>query len=88
MRACVFLDCVCVCPPAGTVNSEGSAVDAGYEVARAHGILQEFVSPSGVTVTDIIRRIMDQRELFSKRYKAKSAKEADYVANKEFVEEQ
>jgi ethanolamine-phosphate cytidylyltransferase len=73
----------------GTVNNEDeSAVVAGNSVASRLGILRQFPSPSDITVATIIKRILDQRDVFSARYKSKAAKEADYVANKkEFVEE-
>lgn len=61
---------------------------AGSSVASRMGILKQFKSPSDITVMTIIQRILDQREVFSARYKSKAAKEADYVANKkEFLEE-
>jgi hypothetical protein len=71
------------------VNSEDdAALDVANEVPRRLGILQTFESPSKLRVTDIIQRIMDQREMYSNRYKSKAAKEADYVAHsKQFVEE-
>jgi hypothetical protein len=87
LRPCL----TCVASFSGTVNNyrvNGDIVDKAYAVPRRLGVLQTFESPSKLRVTDIIQRIMDQREMYSNRYKSKAAKEADYVANrKEFVEE-
>ena len=73
----------------GTVNSEGpDAVDLSNEVPRSMGILKVFESPSPLRVSDIIQRIMDHREEFTKRNKSKAAKEAAYITSqKHFVEE-
>ncbi len=59
-----------------------------YEVPRRLGKLQTFASPSTVTVRDIIKRIMDHRDVYSKRYESKAAKEAEYIeTHKQFVQE-
>ena len=71
------------------MNSEDeSALTTANSVPVSMGILKTFPSPSTIKVTDIVERIMTQREMFTKRYKSKAAKEADYVANKEFIQEQ
>jgi hypothetical protein len=73
----------------GTVNSEEmSAVQAANTVARELGILRTFTSPSSVTVRDIIQRIMDERESYTKRHASKAAKEAEYIeSHKQFIPE-
>lgn len=73
----------------GTVNSEDvTAMGEAYEVPRRLGKLQTFASPSTVTVRDIIKRIMDHRDVYSKRYESKAAKEAEYIeTHKQFVQE-
>ncbi len=71
------------------MNSEDAdAVSLANVVPADMGILKVFESPSRLRVADIIQRIMDQREEFTKRNKSKAAKEATYIATqKEFVEE-
>jgi len=73
----------------GTVNSEDmSALEAAYDVPRRMGKLEVFESPSSITVSTIIKRIMDHREEYSKRHAVKAAKEAEYVSTqKTFVQE-
>lgn len=46
-----------------------------YELARSRGILQELKSPSTLTTSDIIDRIVKQRAAFAERNKHKEAKE-------------
>jgi ethanolamine-phosphate cytidylyltransferase len=61
--------------------------EAAYAVPKAKGMLREFASPSSLTALDIVHRIMAQREQFQKRYETKSKSEANYVANKTYVQE-
>ena len=71
-----------------TPSSDG-VFDAALAVPRKQGILTAFESPSAITVSTIVGRIMAQQDMFTKRYESKAAKEADYVANKkEFIQEQ
>ena len=71
------------------MNSEAAdAVDFSNEVPRSMGILKVFESPSRLRVSDIIQRVMDHREQFTKRNKSKAAKEATYISSqKQFIEE-
>jgi ethanolamine-phosphate cytidylyltransferase len=63
----------------GTVSSgDTDVIDEALAVPRAMGILQVFESPTTLRVTDIIDRIMGQRETFLKRYEKKSKTEAEY----------
>ena len=80
-RACVCV-CVCVYVTAGTVSSGNhDVIEEALAVPRAMGILKVFESPTSVRGTDIIGRIMAQRDTFSKRYEKKAQKEAEYYAS-------
>lgn len=63
------------------------ALKEAYAVPARMGILSTFSSPRSMTALNIVERILAQRNTYQARYEAKSAKEADYVKNKEYVEE-
>lgn len=71
------------------MNSEDDPnIERTYAVAEGMGILHTFPSPSTVTAHTIVERIMNQRDTYTKRYKSRAAKEAEYLEHKkEFVEE-
>jgi len=50
-----------------------------YELPRQLGIYQEVQSTEGMTTTDIINRIVDNRLKYEKRNKKKEAKEVKYI---------
>jgi hypothetical protein len=64
-----------------------AAVASAYAVPARLGILRSFPSPSPLTALSVIRRIMEEREQFQKRYDKKSKAEDEYVANKSYVQE-
>lgn len=64
------------------------ALQQEYAVPAKMGILRTFKSPMAqLTALSIIKRIMVAREQYQKRYEKKSKAEEDYVAKKEYVQE-
>ena len=54
----------------------------GVRAVRKRRLVFELKSPSSVTTHEVVRRVLNRKEEFEKRYKTKSAKEAAYYFNK------
>ncbi|RYG49284.1 hypothetical protein EON67_06815, partial [archaeon] len=63
------------------------ALEEAYTVPLSMGIVRSFTSPSTLTALDVVHRILAARATFESRYERKSKMEAEYVANKGYVEE-
>lgn len=63
-------------------------IEDSYSVPKELGILKEFPSPSTITVTDVIDRVLRQREIYEKRCAKKKIQEEHYYGKeKQFVAE-
>mmetsp|Transcript_37446 Transcript_37446/g.105734 ORF Transcript_37446/g.105734 Transcript_37446/m.105734 type:complete len:467 (+) Transcript_37446:383-1783(+) len=58
-----------------------------YAVPKQLGIFKVLQTPSQVTTSDLIQRILGKRAAFESRNKKKVVSQASYEANKEYVEE-
>ena len=62
-------------------------MSSAYSVAEEMGILVNFESPSKMTTSDVISRVMSHRSEFMKKFSKRSKKEETYYSEKSFVEE-
>lgn len=58
-----------------------------YEAAKKMGIFREIESTHTLQTDDVVKRIIDNRLKYEERNKNRGAKEASYLAQKEFVAE-
>jgi len=58
-----------------------------YSVPKQMGIYQEIVSESELTNEVLIKRLIERRERYLKKYENKSKREEDYYKNKEYISE-
>jgi ethanolamine-phosphate cytidylyltransferase len=71
----------------GTVYESESSEDH-YTLAKEQGVFVEVQSQSQLSTSEIVRRILSNKENFEKKFAKKTLTEAEYYKNKEYVQEQ
>ncbi|XRB18315.1 ethanolamine-phosphate cytidylyltransferase [Pseudoscourfieldia marina] len=68
----------------GTVSEGSGLVGTGDRLdgLRKRRLVFELKSPSSVTTHEVVRRVLNRKDEFEKRYETKSAREAAYYFNK------